>query len=276
MRHFFQPAIVNPSEATPAFRPHRDAPHEVFDADPVTKRLRRVVWEYYHRYFHPRDPVLELGCGSGSDALELAANGIHVVATDASALMIAELHEKIEGTALRPFVTPMHLSLQRLAALHGTTFDGAYANFGALNCTNRLPQVARDLALLVKPGKHLVLTLLSDFSLWETVSLLCRGHWRRAFRRRHPEGDLAEVRGEKVLVHYYSPRRAREMFSPYFEFVESRGLNVISPPRSATLVRRVLGRATHLLDAVEDSLPPTSRLHGWGDQYVMVFRRKEK
>ena len=242
----------------------------------MTKRLRRVVWGYYHKYFRPGDSVLELGCGSGLDALELAANGIHVVATDPSPLMIAELHEKIEATALRPFVTPMHLSLQRLAALHGTTFDGAYANFGALNCTNKIPQVARDLALLVKPGKHIVLTLFSNFSVWETISLLCRGRWRRAFRRRHPEGDLAEVRGERVLVHYYSPQRAREMFSPYFEFIEYRGLNVISPPRSSTLVRKLLGSTTRLLDALEDSLPHTSRLHRWGDQFVMVLRRRER
>jgi hypothetical protein len=66
------------------------------------------------------------------------------------------------------------------------------------------------------------------------------------------------------------------MFSPYFEFIEYRGLNVISPPRSSTLVRKLLGSTTRLLDALEDSLPHTSRLHRWGDQFVMVLRRRER
>lgn len=259
--------------ATAAFDRAAASYDDEFESLPATRRLRRAIWNIYYKYFQPGGMLLELNCGTGTDAIELASSGMQIVATDASAEMIAVTKQKIYGTALHALITPMQLPFQRLRTLAGRHFDGAYSNFGGLNCTSRLELIASDLALLVKPGKFVVLCLLSDFSLWETTSFLLRGNWKQAFRRRQPLGVLADVKGEKVWVRYYSPAMIRKMFSPFFEVVEMRGLNIFSPPPSSHLAHRLLGRGVRLLESLDASLPGTSRLNAWGDHVVYVLRR---
>jgi ubiquinone/menaquinone biosynthesis C-methylase UbiE len=246
---------------------------EEFESLPATRRLRRAVWEIFHRYFHPGDTLLELNCGTGTDAIELASKGMRIIATDASAEMVNITRRKIERTGLHSLITPMQLPFQRLRSLSDQHFDGAYSNFGGLNCAPRLEMVATDLAALVKRGKYVVLCLLSDFSFWETASFLVRGKWKKAFRRRQPLGVLADVKGEKVWVHYYSPEQVKKLFSPFFVLVEMKGLNIFSPPPSSLGAHRILGRGVRLLEALDNSIPKNARIQSWGDHVVYVFRR---
>jgi SAM-dependent methyltransferase len=245
-----------------------------FESSPATKRLRSIVWNVYYKYFRPCDSLIDLTCGTGTDAIELASNGIYVLAIDSSTEMIAVLKKKIASTALHPFVTPMQLSFQKLRLLNGQQFDGAYSNFGGLNSTGRLEQVARDLAHLVKPGKHVVLSIMPPMCLWETFSFLIRGKWNHAFRRREPDGVLANVNGERIWVRYFAPNYVRHVFGPHFEFVELRGLNVFSPPPASQTAYRILSKANILLEKLDDLIPKNSRLNWYGDQYLIVFRRK--
>jgi 2-polyprenyl-3-methyl-5-hydroxy-6-metoxy-1,4-benzoquinol methylase len=247
---------------------------DALEQNPSKRRLRRILWDMYYKYYSAGDLLLELNCGTGVDTLELASNGIHVLATDSSAEMISEVSRRLSGTALHSFVTPVQLSFQRLRTLSGKQFDGAFSGFGGLNCTGRLYQVAFDLAALVRPGGYLVLCIMPDFSIWETMLFTLRGNWKKALRRRQPNGVLANVNGEKVWVHFYSPQAVRGIFARHFEFIELRGLNVLSPPPTARVTHKILWKTNRLLEALEDSLPANSKLHGWGDHYIIVFRRK--
>ena len=69
--------------------------HE-FESSPRTKRIRAIVWGMYYKYFRPCDSLLDLNCGTGADAIELASNGMYVFGIDSSAEMIAILKKKIE------------------------------------------------------------------------------------------------------------------------------------------------------------------------------------
>lgn len=241
---------------------------------PATRRIRRVVWNIYYRHFRPGDTLLDLNCGTGDDAMELASAGIRVLATDGSSEMIEGIQKKLYGTAIRTLVTPMHLSFQRLYMLNGSQFDGAYSNFGGLNMTKRLDQISSDLARLVRPGGYVVLNVMSKTCLWETASFLLRGKWKKAFQRRSPDGVLASMNGERVWMHYYSPDDIKRSFQRQFNFVSVKGLNILAPPPSAMPVSKILGRGARLLESLDDSLPSNSALHGLGDFYVIVFRRK--
>jgi ubiquinone/menaquinone biosynthesis C-methylase UbiE len=58
-----------------------------FTASRVARYLRGRVHARLSRHFHAGDHVLELGCGTGEDALYLASQGIHVTATDARQML---------------------------------------------------------------------------------------------------------------------------------------------------------------------------------------------
>ncbi len=59
--------------------------------------MRNVLWERYARLFRPGQVVLDVGCGTGIDALFLAQRGIRVVGIDASVAMVAQARGTGDG-----------------------------------------------------------------------------------------------------------------------------------------------------------------------------------
>src|SRR5438105_4397645 len=57
--------------------------------------IRRALWRHLDRLFQPGDTVLDVGCGTGTDAIHLARNHIRVTAIDASAGMLTRLRSKL-------------------------------------------------------------------------------------------------------------------------------------------------------------------------------------
>jgi ubiquinone/menaquinone biosynthesis C-methylase UbiE len=59
-----------------------------FTATALGTLLRRITWRNFERVFAQRESLLDIGCGTGEDAIHLASLGHRVVATDASLPMI--------------------------------------------------------------------------------------------------------------------------------------------------------------------------------------------
>jgi ubiquinone/menaquinone biosynthesis C-methylase UbiE len=109
------------------------------------RRLRSIMWQVYLQYFSPGQRLLELNCGTGTDAVFLAQQGRKVLATDSSPQMIRETRKKIQSTHLNDLASAEVLSYLDLRDLGNETFDGAYSNMAGLNCTNDLDVVASGL-----------------------------------------------------------------------------------------------------------------------------------
>ena len=70
--------------ATSAFDGVADRYDVEFTDTAVGRALRSVVWSRLVTVFRPSQRILELGCGTGEDAIRLAMAGMSVVATDPS------------------------------------------------------------------------------------------------------------------------------------------------------------------------------------------------
>src|SRR5207237_4979905 len=125
--------------------------------------------------------VLELGCGTGEDALWLASRGVSVLATDVSEGMLSVAQSKAAGHPLVRFERQDANAL----ALTGT-FDGAFANFGVLNCLHDLGGFGSQLAGALRPGACLMAVVMPPFCLWETTWYALHGDFVRATRRWRP------------------------------------------------------------------------------------------
>jgi len=245
--------------------------HE-FESLEATKRIRSVTTDIFLRYFKPGSSLLELNCGTGTDAIMLARRGFRILATDVSPAMIHEVQKKVARYGLQERISAQVLPFEELSALKGQVFDGIYSNMGGLNCTHDLGRLASELHSLVKTGGHLIASVMTGFSLWETMSFLVRGNVRKAFRRLSRDAVTANLHGEPVQIYYYPPRTVAQSCSPYFSAVEIKGLNIFTPPPASQNAYRVLGNASHLLEKLDDGVAGMYPFNRIGDHYCIVLK----
>lgn len=244
-----------------------------FTESTLGRILRRAVWGWLDRVFAPGERVLELNCGTGEDAVHLATRGVHVLATDASAPMLDVARAKIGAAGLAASVELRHLTIERLQDLVSESrgpFDGAFSNFGGLNCVADLPRAAGWLAALLKPGARLVLCVMGPLVPWEWAWFVARGQPGKAFRRLTGRGS--EWRGG--TVRYPSIGSVRRAFATGFIVRRTGGLGVLMPPTYAEGWARNHPRLMDRLDRWE------RRIEGWplvpwlGDHYLLELERR--
>ena len=254
-----------------------DAAAPVYDREyehlPGVVRLRSIISNVYLQYFSPGQSLLELNCGTGTDALLLAHRGMTVLATDVSPNMIAEVKRKTAELNFETSVTAQVLSYLDLDSLGSRRFDGAYSNMGGINCTDDLPVVAKHLASLIRPGGYFIATVMPGFCLWETAAFLARFQFRNAFRRQRAGGVTANFHGGKVQTFFHSPRKFENAFSPYFEREDMMGLNMLTPQPNSTNAYASMPRVIKMLEKIDDLIARLPFFSSIGDHYLIVVRR---
>ena len=180
--------------------------------------------------------ILEVGGGTGEDALWLARRGFHVTLTDVSPRMVA-----LADAKLRPLGSEAECmaaeEMEDFADSHlarkGATFDGAFSNFAPLNCVEDLTPVGRALARLVRPGGSVLLVVFGIVSAGEMlVEPLC-GRPYQALRRFRRGAVPARLGGQHFTVTYHRAAALRQAMQPWFRLVERRGIGIFVPPSAA-------------------------------------------
>ena len=99
--------------------------------------------------------LLDLACGTGTLALEMARRGYELIAVDGSADMLAEAADKFAGESCVPPVL-LCQNMQELD-LYGTV-DAAYSSLDSFNYlrADELRELLRRLALFISPGGLLI------------------------------------------------------------------------------------------------------------------------
>jgi SAM-dependent methyltransferase len=259
-----------PTAAFDALAPDYDAR---FTQSVLGRTLRRAVWRWLDRAFAPGDRILELNCGTGEDAVHLATRGVRVLATDGSSAMLDLARAKIGDADLDGSIELKGLEIERLETLVAESagpLDGAFSNFGGLNCVADLPRAAQSLAALLKPGARVVLCVMGPLVPWEWLWFVARGQPGKALRRLTPRG----VAWHGVTVRYPSPSTLRRAFAASFAARRVGGLGVLLPPTYAEGWARRHPGLVERLDRWE------RRIEGWplvtwlGDHYLLELERR--
>jgi SAM-dependent methyltransferase len=243
-----------------------------FSDTPLGGRLRRAVWRRLDARFAPGDRVLELGCGTGEDALHLARRGVRVVATDAAPAMVEAARRKLAagGAAVADPCEVRLLAIEDLAGEPaGPPFDGAFSNFGGLNCVADLPAFARALAPRLRPGAPVLLCVMGPLAPWEWLWLLRRGRPREAFRRLRRGG----VAWRGLTVRYPSIGRLRRAFAADFRLLRVSAVGALLPPTCFASWAARHPRLLAGLDRLERRLERVPPLPWLADHYLAELAR---
>ncbi len=254
---------------------------DALDADnPVHRYIRRESLATLERAFVAPGPLLEIGYGTGFEAVHLARRGFRMVGIDPSGPMQARARERAraEGVAeLCDFRIGSTADLPSLLDEVGAgTFRGCYATLGPFNCEPDLRATARALGRLLSPGSRLVGMILNRYCAWETAVYLATGDFRRAFRRQvrgwsdlHGEGG-----GPPIAIYTYTPASFARAFAPDFAVEDLFALPVaLPPPYVASRLRRAPG-LLKLLESADVGLCRRPILRGLGDHFEVVLRSR--
>jgi SAM-dependent methyltransferase len=253
---------------------------ELYQGNQVMAWMRQESLAALQAAFPAGSHLLEIGCGTGEEALALAGLGYSVLATDISPAMIETGRHKAEVQGVRSVewrVVPAGRTDSLLEEYDPAIFDGAYASFGGLNCEPHLEPVAAALSHLLRPGARFVCSIMGRWCAWEILWGLVHLRPRQAFRRlgqdwigaglASPDGTLS------VPVRYYRPGDVARVFEPDFRVCATRGLPVfLPPPYLDHLLERhpaLFSRLMRLEHGLRDRFP----FHSLGDHFLLVMER---
>lgn len=91
----------------------------VWDESDVGRLQRNAAWRFLKQLARRGDHVLDLGCGTGADAVRFATRGVHVIGIDASVEMLRIARQR--GVDAR------HCRIEDVGQMSGA-FDGAFSS----------------------------------------------------------------------------------------------------------------------------------------------------
>jgi SAM-dependent methyltransferase len=234
--------------------------------------MRQRLHTSYLSLFRPGEQVVDVGCGTGTDALFLAHHGIHVLGLDTSAGMLAEMQAKVASAGLAERVEARQLDAADLDQLPANSADGVISAFAALSTAPDFGAFARDAARLLRPGGRLVVHLLNRFSLWEWLGLVRRGqmHAPRALAQQR---DRTFVIGGRPVLHrlYFAREAYARFFAPEFRLRRAYGLGALRPPHTVQRLPSPLVQSLEWLDVRVGGMPPFVNL---GRFFVLEMEKR--
>ncbi len=264
-----------PARRTAAFDAIADEYDAVFTHSLIGRAQRESVWREIDRLFRPGERVLEINCGTGVDALHLAARGVQVVACDASAGMVEVARRRLAASPCPSQVDLRVLSIEEIHQLEaGGSYHGVLSNFAGLNCVADLHTVACGLARLIPPGGKAVLCLFGRCCIWEMLWYTLHGEFPKAFRRLRGKAVTARLApGHSVSVRYPSLRSLRRDFAPHFRLLKWKGVGVGVPPSYLEHLARRFAWLFKIAAKIDPLLGRCPGVRALGDHMLLVFER---
>jgi SAM-dependent methyltransferase len=248
---------------------------DLFTASRIGEAQRASVWAELKKTFRSGDRVVEIGCGTGVDACFLGSCGVQVVACDNSRRMLAVATRRVRETGNSELVLLHLLGAEEIIELREERpFDGAFSNFGALNCVRDLRRLASDLGQVLHPGASVLFCLMGPYCLWEVIWYLAHGNPRKAFRRFHRDGvDARLADGAVVHVFYPSVRSLARTFAPEFRLKSVKGIGLSVPPSYLEPLVLRFPRAFALQKRIDSFLGECPGIRLLADHILVRFER---
>jgi len=263
-----------------------DAIAAVYDAvearNPILQWMRDRVQRAALSAFPRHGCLLEIGCGTGVDALFFARRGHRVVAVEPSAQMLGAAKDKIAAAGFSGAVEFWQGGAANLdeviASYRAASFDGIFSNFGALNCVADLRRFARDAAVLLRPGGRMLLSLMPPVCPWEIVYYLLKGKPSEAFRRWRgrtgTDGIAVRVGKQWVQTYYHFAAAIRAAGARDFDLEKQFALGLLAPPPYLQGVMKHQ-KFFNSLVRFEKLMAGLPLLRNGGDHLVVILRKRD-
>jgi deazaflavin-dependent oxidoreductase (nitroreductase family) len=239
--------------------------------------LRDVSVRLMENTFQPPQRIIEIGCGTGTETLELAKRGINVIACDVSSRMLDVLRRKASDAGLAKNITLVHVKpSQNLEdavrrEIGNLSLEGAYSTYGAINTEPNLPKMFLELNSLLKKDSPLVLGVWNKYCMTEMFGYLLRLKPSLAFARLRNPVPVGRSRF-CVASNAYSVRSLEAWVRPYFRLSKVYGVVVFLPP--SNLVKYLpKGKLLKILESFDYRIGRAFPFNRLGDHFLAVYKK---
>jgi SAM-dependent methyltransferase len=233
------------------------------------------MWQSLDAEFATASHLLDLGCGTGLDAIRMAQRGHVVTATDWSPGMVRRTIERAARENLAGQVIGANIGAHELEKLPASAcYDGAYSNLGPLNCVPSLTDTARECARLLKPGGVLVFSVIGRICPWEIVHYSLKRRWARAAVRFSRGVVPVGMNQHTIWSHYFTPSQFYRAFRPFFQLQQYRGLCLFAPPPYLTWMPEQHPQWHERLWRLDRRVAGWPLLRDMGDHFVISMKQR--
>ncbi len=220
--------------------------------------------------------LLEIGCGTGAEAIQISKKVRQIIATDISQGMLSLLRQKIRAKKLEN-ILPVQARAARISSvaslLEGGKVRIAYSFNGALNLEPDIDKFPLELSEVVEGGGYFVCSVRNIFCLSETIAHAAVLQLDKiAPRKKQP--TMVSVGGIDIPAFYHSTRFMSRLFRPYFSLRKLVGLPAFLPPAYLNEYCIRFKPLTSLLERLETVLAERFPFNRLSDQTLFVFQRR--
>ena len=241
----------------------------------LIQAMRTNLWRVVENVVPLGSRLLDLGCGTGLDAVYFASKGYRVVATDWSPKMVERTINRAAENGAYDRVTTERIGIQELHRLYSGDFDLIYSDLGPLNCVEDLTSVSRECANRLAPGGKVVFSVIGKWCPWEFIYYVLRGKWSRAIVRFSRKQVPIQMNGHTIWANYHSPVSFAAHFSNEFEIENYRGMSIFVPPPYLIDIFDRLGFVSKALQTVDRLVCGFPIFRNFGDHFLITMTKKK-
>jgi len=243
-----------------------------FSSSSIGKLQRAAVHHYLTSFNVLKGRILEVGGGTGVDALFFAQFASSVYFTEPSKGMMDVAQSKFKNL---PHISTEQIPAQNIT--HQLKHQNLiYSGFGALNCLS--PQHLQDffykIDQLAAPHTNIVLVIMGRKCMWERLYFTFKGKLHEASRRQAKVQIMAQAGQGQVATWYYSPQDIRKGLSANFELVGLKPVGFLVPPSYLQTYFNKHPFALKWLGRIDKLLGHFPFLANYSDHFLIHLRKK--
>lgn len=236
---------------------------------------KRSINELY-KITRKDDVLLEIGCGTGSEAIRIARHVQGIVATDISEKMLDLLERKVKAKRLDHKIQATRVRASEISTIRRLLPDGvriAYSFNGALNCEPNIHEVPGELSKVIQEDGYFLCSIRNTLCLPESLSHSLVFQFDQVAKRKD-QPTMVSVGGMDIPSSYYSPSQFANIFRTHFKVRRIIGLPAFLPPAYLSDYYLRIGKAKSILEKLESLLGDQFPFNRLGDQTLFVFQKE--